>query len=127
MRSFLRYHGFGLATLLGCGGWCFHPYRYVDRIGAAGYSARWKFFTAPKRHLPRCSCAVDGYADDLLAIAKAKTSRWNDRAAVLIQSWFRVDAAVAYAVGRRGRREIFRNRCRPLDPVLARAVADAGS
>ncbi len=130
MRSFLRYHGFGLATLLGLRQLgIFIPYRYVDRLAPPDIMPEVEsFFHGAEATFAAVLSAVDGYADDLLAIAKAKKPPAGMIAPRFNQSWFpRLDAAVAYALVRaRAPRNIVEIGAGHSTRFLARAIADAG-
>lgn len=130
MRSFLRYHGFGLATLLGLRQLgVFIPYRYVDRLAPPEILPEVEsFFYSAEATFAAVLNAVDGYAEDLLAIAKAKKPPAGMGALRFDQSWFpRLDAAVAYALVRaRAPRKIIEIGAGHSTRFLSRAVTDAG-
>lgn len=130
MRSFLRYHGFGLATLLGLRRLgVFIPYRYIDRLAPPGILPEVEsFFYGAEATFAAVMNAVDGYAEDLLAIAKAKNPPAGMTAPRFDQSWFpRLDAAVAYTLVRaRAPRKILEIGAGHSTRFLARAVTDAG-
>ncbi len=130
MRSFLRYHGFGLATLLGLRQLgVFIPYRYVDRLAPPEILPEVEsFFYRAEATFAAALNAVDGYAEDLLAIAKAKKPPAGMVAPRFDQGWFpRLDAAVAYALVRaRAPRKILEIGAGHSTRFLSRAVTDAG-
>lgn len=132
MRSFLRYHGFGLTTLLGLQRLgVFIPYRYVGRLAPPDVLPEVEsFFQAAEPTFAAVLDAVDGVAKDLLAIANAngKSRSASDRKPPRFsQTWFpRLDAAVAYALVRaRAPKRILEIGAGHSTRFLARAVRDA--
>ena len=119
---------FGLATVLGLAKRGFFiPYRYADTLPPPGarpsYRAMEALFDAHRAEFVALIDGLDGYADAFAAIGPddPPAPRWN-------QDWFpRLDAAVAYALVRRGApARIVEVGSGHSTRFMARAVADGG-
>ncbi len=126
LRARLRRLGFGLSTVLGLGPRGFFiPYRYADRIARPqpAYAAVARLFEAAAPAFTAHLDAIDGLADDLLAIRPAPppAPRWD-------QGWFpTLDAAALYAMIRRFRpARVVEIGSGHSTRFAARAVADGG-
>ena len=127
-RAWRRRAWFGLRTVLGLGKRGFFiPYRYAADLPPPGrrpaYGAVEALFDAHRTDFLDVLTAIDGLAEDLLAIGSAPppAPRWT-------QGWFpRLDAAAAYAMVRRqAPRRIVEVGSGHSTRFLARAIADGG-
>ncbi len=103
LRSTARRLRFGVATLLGRRRGFFIPYRYADRLAAAGRRPAYESIERRFEGLAaQFAAQLDGIAEysdslDAIGVQPAPAPRWN-------QDWFpRLDAAMAYAIVRRHR------------------------
>ena len=117
----------GLATLFGSRRGFFIPYRYADRLSAAGsraiYGSIERRFAGLASQFAAQLRAVEDYAEPLRALGSqpAPAPRWA-------QDWFpRLDAAMAYTIVRRHRpSRIVEVGSGHSTRFMARAVADGG-